>query len=167
MRPAPVHLFVLLAAAVCVAACGRARVIPDHKMTQIYMEMFLADTWLRDHSEARRVADTTLFFDPIFRRHGYTFKDYDLSVHYYLDRPDRYSKILTAASEGLEAEFERLQEIIDAERAHEEALDQYRRLYHPHDFSRDSLRWADPGILWPAIDSVTTLAINKKYLLNE
>lgn len=165
MRPGPVRLLVLLAAAVCLAACGRGRVIPDRKMTQIYMEMFLADTWLRDNPEARKVADTTLFFDPIFRRHGYSFKDYDLSVHYYLDRPDRFSKILTAASEGLEAEFVRLQEIIDAERYHQEALDRYRRLYHPHNFSTDSLRWAEPSILWPA-DSASTLATSKKHLFN-
>ena len=165
MRSGSVHLFVLLAVAVCLAACGRGRVIPDHKMTQIFMEMFLADTWLRDNPEARKVADTTLFFDPIFRRHGYTFKDYDMSIHYYLDRPDRFSKILTATSEGLEAEFERLQEIIDAERAHEEALDRFRQLYHPHDFSTDSLRWAEPRILWPA-DSVSTSATSKKHLFN-
>ena len=166
MRHAPAHLLVLLAAAVCLAACGRGRVIPEHKMTQIFMEMFLADTWLRDNPEARKVADTTLFFDPIFRRHGYPFKAYDLSIHYYLDRPDRFGKILTATSAGLEAEFERLQEIIDAERIHQEALDRYRRVYHPHDFSKDSLRWAEPRILWPVTDSVAASATRKKHLFN-
>ena len=163
-RVAHIVVLALLLAAIC--ACGRrGRVIPEDKMIRIYHDMFLADQWVRDNSGDRAAVDTCLLFDPIFRRHGYTFKDYDLSIHYYLDRPDRFSKILTAASEGLEAEFERLQEIIDAERAHEEALDRYRRLYHPHDFSTDSLRWAEPRILWPA-DSTSTRATTKNHLFN-
>ena len=118
-------------------------------MTRIYIDMFVADQWLRDHLDARKAADTTLFFDPIFQRYGYSFEDYDKSVQYYLDHPDKYAKILSEASDRLQADSDRLQAEVDADRERESVLDSYRRLYHPKDFSTDSLRWAGVSALWP------------------
>ena len=70
--------------------------------------MFLADQWVRDTPAARAAADTTYFFDPIFKRYGYSFADYDRSVNYYLDRPEKYARILNKASERLRRENARL-----------------------------------------------------------
>ena len=133
------------------AGCRRsARVIPPKKLARIYAEMFLTDQWLRDYPDARKTADTTLVFDPIFRRHGVTFADYDRSVHYYLDRPEQYGKILAMAADRLQAGSDQKQAVIDARRAREAELDRFRRLYHPKDFTTDSLRWSGPETLWPA-----------------
>ncbi|MBP5626502.1 MAG: DUF4296 domain-containing protein [Bacteroidales bacterium] len=150
MRLRWAHIVVLSAVLAMLCGCGRrSRVIPAEKFTRIYHDMFLADQWLRDNQSARKVADTTLFFDPIFRRYGYTFEDYDRSVHYYLDRPEQYAKILDRASERLRKEGERLQKEADALTAREIELSRYRRGFVPRDFSVDSVRWSGARILWP------------------
>ena len=158
--PRPVLVLVLLAVLCCTAGCGRrARVIPDGKMKRIYADMFLADQWFRDHQEQRPAGDTTLVFDPIFRRYGYSFEDYDKSIHYYLDRPDKYNKILSGASEQLRARGAQVQKELEAWRAREQVLDAFRRLYRPTDFSKDSLRWTGMRILWPVRTTKDTLII--------
>lgn len=152
MRRAALHMLLVLLAVLSVAtACGRKpRVIPEKKLVRIYSEMFLMDQWIRDHAEARKVADTTLFFDPVFRRYGYTFEDYNRSVEYYVDHPEEYADILTTASERLRAESKRLEAILDAAAKREAELDEYRKAFRPKDYSTDSLRWAGDGVLWPA-----------------
>lgn len=150
MRLRAVHILLLLAAVAGLSGCGhKGRVIPAKKMIRIYTDMYLADQWIRDHVEARAAADTTLFFDPIFKRYGYTFEDYDASLNYYVDRPVEFAEILTAASDRMRARSEALLAEVAAIREREEELDSFRRLYHPSDFSEDSLRWAGAGILWP------------------
>ena len=72
--------------------------------------MFIADQWLRDHPDEKKVADTTLFFDPLFREHGYTFEDYDRSVSYYVARPDRFSDITTRVADELKRMYAEMQE---------------------------------------------------------
>ena len=156
----PVLLLVLLAVLCCTAGCGRrARLIPDSKMKRIVVEMYLADQWFREHPNQRAAGDTTLVFDPIFRRFGYTFEDYDKSVHYYLDHPDKYNKVLSGASEQLRARGDQLQKELEAWREHERMLDAFRRLYKPQDFSDDSLRWTGRRILWPERTTRDTLVI--------
>ena len=73
MRPASIHILLLLLVLPCLlTGCAqRGRVIPEEKMSRIYEDMLLADQWLRDHPDSRKAADTTLFFDPIFKRYGY------------------------------------------------------------------------------------------------
>lgn len=150
MRLRAAHIVVLAALLAVLCGCGRRnRVIPAEKLTRIYHDMFLADQWIRDNPAARLVADTTLFFDPIFRKYGYDFEDYDRTVHYYLDHPDKYSKILTRASDRLRKEGERMQREADAITAREVELASYRRGYRRQDFSSDSLRWSGPQTLWP------------------
>ena len=152
MRPASAHILpVLLALSCLLAGCAhRGRVIPEEKFTRIYRDMFLADQWIRDHPQARIVADTTLFFDPILKRYGYSFEDYDRSVHYYLDHPEKYSKILTNASERLHRENERLEKVQQEKHAAEAERDRLHLIYKTDwDFADDSLRWAQDRILWP------------------
>ncbi len=95
MRKALWHIMLVMALLACVTGCHRhGKVIPKSKMVLIYADMFLADQWLIGHSDAKAIADTTLFYEPIFRRYGYTSKDYDASVSYYIDRPDKFNKVL-------------------------------------------------------------------------
>ena len=152
MRPASAHILLLLLALPCLlAGCAhRGKVIPEEDFSRIYEDMLLADQWLRDTPDARKAADTTLFYDPILRRHGYTFADYDRSINYYLDHPDQYAKILSGASERLRRENERLQQLQDERVAAEQERDRLHRLYKTDwDFADDSLRWAQDRILWP------------------
>lgn len=70
-------------------------------MSDIYAEMFLADQWLNDNPGLKRTADTTRFYETIFRRFGYGFEDYDASVNYYLNHPEKYKKIVERAQNKL------------------------------------------------------------------
>ena len=117
------HCLAALAVALCLCSCGReGKVIPRSKFARIYAEMFLADLWLSSASpEAREKADTTSFYDPIFKEHGYTIEDYWSSVSYYLQDPDRFSRILKRSGDMLESELKVL------EKAKEEALAAERR----------------------------------------
>ena len=150
MRLGAVHILLLLTLLAGLAGCGRrGRVIPAKKLMDLYSEMFLADQWLKDHKELREAADTTLFFDPIFRRHGYSFADYDRSLHYYLDHPEKYAKLLNRAADRIRKEGVRLEEVANKEEARRREIEHYLSLYHWQDLSTDSLRWAGAGALWP------------------
>lgn len=145
------HVVVLTVALALLCACGhRTRVIPEKKLVRIYHDMFLADQWLRDHPDARTEADTTLLFDPIFHRYGYTFEDYDRTVQYYLDHNERYVKILNQVETQLRKEGESLQLEANRQTAREVELAKYRRAFRRKDFSTDSLRWAGIKPLWPS-----------------
>ena len=83
-------VFSLTIMVAAVISCDRsARVIPAGKMEKIYREMLLADQWLADNPEKRTMADTTWFYEPIFRKYGFTLNDYQKSVDVYLNDPKR------------------------------------------------------------------------------
>ena len=91
--------------------------IPRGKMTLIYADMLLADQWLEQHPAYRKQADTTFFYDPVFRRYGYTAADYRKSVDYYMKDPKRYGRMLTRTSEVLDERITVLQRQYKAEEA--------------------------------------------------
>lgn len=109
----------LLSFVLAVTSCSKGgRVLSEHKMELLYADMFLADQWLRDHPQYRSVADTTLFFDPIFEKHNITFEDYDASLKYYVSNPELLAEITQKASarlqkmaDSMNKEVERLAEI--------------------------------------------------------
>lgn len=144
------HIVVLAVVLAGLCACGhRNRIIPENKLVRIYHDMFLADQWVRDHPDARTDVDTTLIFDPIFHRYGYSFEDYDRTVQYYLDRSEQFVKILNRVETQLRKEGETLQQEADRLTAREVELNKFRRAYRQKDFSTDSLRWAGIQPLWP------------------
>ena len=99
-------MLLVMALIFCATACHKdGRVIPKSKLEDIYFDMFVADEWLRDNTEAKAMADTTLFYEPIFHRYGYSFKDYDASVSYYIDRPDKFNKIMSKVAKRLNNKY--------------------------------------------------------------
>lgn len=142
--------------------CGRrGRVIPAGKLAEIYVDMFLADQWVSDNYSTRRVADTSDFYGPIFKAHGYTFKDYDRSVNHYLQNPEGYSRLLEKSADILEKRIKSLKDE-QTRREKVEELERYLRenLLPRLDFEKDdSLLWR-PDTL--AVDSllVDSLAID-------
>jgi len=98
-------VFPIVIVTIVLGACARgARVIPVRKMERIYREMFLADQWLADNPDRSTAADTTWFYEPIFEKYGFTLKDYQKSVDYYLNDPKRYAEMIGRVSDGLRAE---------------------------------------------------------------
>lgn len=140
----PILIALAAALAVAVGCERRARVIPADTFSEIYADMFLADQWIASNSRYRRKADTSLFYVPIFGKYGYSLKDYDLSVRYYLESPDKYAKILKQSAALLEKDFKRLKKIEDAinKRPVFEP-------YKPEYFDKDSLMLKDTLKMWP------------------
>ena len=98
--------YLILALLVCVcllSSCRRAKIMSQKDMSDIYAEMFLADQWLNDNLSLKRTADTTKFYEGIFKKFGYDFEDYNASVIYYLHRPEKYKKILERSQAKLRA----------------------------------------------------------------
>ena len=127
------YLLVLWFILMCFGSCRRGRVIPKKDFAAIYAEMFIADQWIKDNPSARDQADTSLVYDRIFEKYGYSFADYDASVNYYLYDPSKYAKILDASAEMLEAKLKKL-------RLKDEEIERYKRIhavltpYEPKDF---------------------------------
>ena len=144
--------------------CGRrGRVIPAGKLAEIYVDMFLADQWISDNYSGKRVADTSDFYGPIFKAHGYSFKDYDRSVNHYLENPDNYSHLLDKSTTILEKRIKALKS--EQERREKiEELERYLRdnLLPRVDFEKDdTLLWRPDSL---AADS---LAIDSLALVSD
>ena len=135
------HILPALLLVCLLASCsGRPRIIPRSVLTDIYAEMFLADQWLADHNSEKRRVDTMLFYDPIFRRYGYTFEDYDATVQRCLKDPEKFSRVFRDASTRLKKgkkryhkEIERLESI----REFNAAIKGYSSM----EFETDTLLW--------------------------
>lgn len=154
MKKALAYLFVVLSLIVVTSGCGnKPRVIPAGTLSDIYVDLFLADQWIRDNNQLRKGADTTLYYEPVFRKYGYTTRDYQKSVEVYLMDPEKYAKILEKSVSKLDRQYRMLTE---RQKVNEAAIkaNSLIRGYVPKDFSSDSLAWADSFILWPKLDSI-------------
>ncbi len=151
------HILLLVAAVFTLGlvSCARdGRVIPKKDMIALYEEMFIADQWLKEHPEARAVADTTLFFDPIFRAHGYCFKDYEKSIEYYSGKTEELREVMDSVSKRLKKRSEYYQRLSEKIREANAENARLRVDYRFVNFSSDSFAWAADGILWPPRDSL-------------
>lgn len=114
-----VCIYTVVAMAVLFSSCRReGRVIPRDKMAIIYAELFIADQRINQDNDARKVADTSFVYAPVFEKHGYTVADYRASMAYYIKDPDRYARILRKTAsiiekdiKALKKEKERLEEL--------------------------------------------------------
>lgn len=106
------HFVILLLLAVIVLApsCRRngPRVIPRGKLAKIYAEMFVTDQWIQNTPKLRSIADTSLVYEPILEKYGYTSEDYQHSVQHYMDDPERFSRILRTTGEILDDQIKDL-----------------------------------------------------------
>ena len=141
--------YIVLAALVCaflLPSCSRGRIIGPRTMSDIYAEMFLADQWLNDNPSLKTTADTTRFYESIFRKFGYDFEDYDASVNYYLRRPEKFKKILNRTQKRLHATHKTL-ESFEAEVERQNKILEGLRFLHLPVFSPDSVK-VDTSMFW-------------------
>ena len=130
------HISFALGLLIGLASCsgGRDKVIPRAKLAEIYAEMLVTDQWITSTPGVRREADTSLVYEPILEKYGYTSADYRKSVDRYMDDPERFSRILRTSADILEKKLDELKkrkEEIDHLRALELLL---RQLKYESDF---------------------------------
>lgn len=123
------HIPFLVFLALLAAACSRDRVLSEKQMEDLYVDMFIADQWLRDHPQYRDKADSSLYYDPVFRKHSCTFRDYDASVRHYIGDPEKFADLTRRVSERLEKMSEEMSAIV-AENAEIERTNEGNRIKH-------------------------------------
>ena len=97
-------------ATLCVVACSRGpRIIPRSKMEKIYTDLLMADQWLAVNSDNSVAVDTTLFYEAVFRRYGFTTEDFNASLEYYMRDPLKFSRMMKDVAVKLEYDADRLQ----------------------------------------------------------
>lgn len=115
MKPSSGICLFLIGALLCAAACSSGpKVIPRSKMEKIYIDFFMGDQWIMLNQEDGWKADTTLFYEPILQKYGYTMDDFNASNEYYLRDPLRYSRMLKKVALELDARGVRMQREIGA-----------------------------------------------------
>ena len=156
------HLLIGIAAVLLLYSCnGKARIIPRGVMTSIYAEMLLADQWLEDNPSERSRVDTMLFYDPIFKRYGYSFEDYDASVRHYLKDPEKFSKVFRDAALKLKSR----REIYHKRLEKQEWIKEFNAAikgYRSKNFKEDTLLWRTPYK-----DSMRIVALRRDSLFRD
>ena len=77
--------------------------IPRGDMEDIMMQVLLQDQYLKQHSELRKQADTSLVYEGIFESFGYDTDDFLASLEYYLEDASRMEKIMEKVEHRLMA----------------------------------------------------------------
>ena len=162
MRVRLAHIVLVTLALAGLAGCRKASVIPANRMSDIYCDMFMMDQWVKDNLEARRTADTTLVYEPIFNKYGYTLADYNKSVDYYLENPDLFVKIAENTVEKLKAGEARMNKLSEEIRKVELANSRFEG-YEDKDFCTDSVKWKF-GPMKEMIDSILT---ERKWIISQ
>ena len=152
----------LLAVAVLLAvSCNgdKVRVIPRSKLARIYAEMFVTDQWIQSTPNIRTIADTSLVYEPILQKYGFTSEDYQLSVEHYMDDPERFSRILRTTSDILD---KRIRELRKQAALQAEAREKSKRFDYGIDRSKllfsvlpdaESKNWSDTLVFeWDSLD---------------
>ena len=84
-------------------SCRDSRVIDEEDMAKIYAEMLMTDQWINSTPNVRMMADTSLVYEPILKKYGYTVEDYRYSVDYYIEHHQDFADIMKQTVRILDA----------------------------------------------------------------
>ena len=105
---------ILATLAACLLSCSRGgRTIPAGTLADIYADMLVLDQWARNNTASARQADTSLVYEPIIRRHGYTVDEYIRTVEGYLQKPGDFAKVFEQVRRTLQARADYLTAVED------------------------------------------------------
>ena len=86
--------------------------ISRDRMAKIIVEMSMIDQMVQDQPEVRLATDTALVYEAIFRKYGYTQKEFDLSLTYHIQKPNKLSKKIAPYRDQLVSRRDALQKAI-------------------------------------------------------
>lgn len=136
--------FFLQIMAVCLSlsalvSCGGDEpvVIPRSTLSEIYAEMLVTDQWIVSTPSIRLIADTSLVYEPILQKYGYTGDDYRRSVEHYMDDPERFARIFRETADILDmrlSELKRMKGDIEDQERKQKAAEKFRPDFRPEDY---------------------------------
>lgn len=131
------HIAVIVAAFFTTVSCFRdeAEVIPRSKMAKIYAEMLVTDQWINSNPSVRKIADTSLVYQPVLEKYGYDLDDYLASVDRYMDDPERFSRIMREAGDIIEKRIKVLEAELDKQKKAQEREQRIKDMTIEADFS--------------------------------
>lgn len=112
MRLRLLHILTIAVLLCCVSTSCRkdeVEVIPRSKLAKIYAEMLVTDQWITATPGIRKIADTSLVYEPILAKYGYDSDDYRKSMDVYMNDPERFSRILRNTVAILDKRIEELE----------------------------------------------------------
>jgi len=142
-------LLIILLALVGLASCKGPRLIPEKEMSEIYAQIYLSDQWIMRNTQYRKQADTSLFYDAVLEKFGYTFQDYDYSVAKYIESPKQYMRIFDQTISNLNRRAALVDKYIEIEAKNREFDKAFEGLYEPSEF-------------WPANYDSDNYSLNAK-----
>lgn len=167
------YIFPVLAVAVLLSSCsgGKDKVISRRDLAEIYAEMLLTDQWILSHPGNRQIADTSLVYEPILNKYGYTTEDYVRTVDKYMDDPERFSRVVRTTGKILDDMLEELHAQKEMQQEEEEILRYAESIRSQVRVYVDSLMQSLPDLRkWNTIDTVSFEGLNlsfKSCLLKE
>lgn len=101
MRKCFGHIVAFAALAlILLASCKEEdKVIPRDKLARIYAEMLVTDQWILNTPNVRKIADTSLVYEPILEKYGYDSDDYRRSMDHYMNDPERFARVFRETEE--------------------------------------------------------------------
>ena len=126
-----------LLAVVVFASCSskdEVEVIPRNTLADIYSEMFVIDQWISSTPGMRMIADTSLVYEPILQKYGYDKMDYIHSVDFYMNDPERFSRILRTSMDKMDKRIAHLQKLLEQQQREEEAAKKLERFRMDNSF---------------------------------
>ena len=82
-------------------SCKKEEYIPLDTLRDVYVDMLLADQWIREDRSLPRVADTSYVYRPILRRHGISEEEFIKSVNFYMENPSGFAEMFDDVAEVL------------------------------------------------------------------
>lgn len=95
-------------------ACG-PRTISREDMENILYDILIQEQQIRQDRDLKRIADTSLVYEGIFRKYGYSTPDYLHTLPEYLEESEKMEKLMGSVAERLEAESKLVSSEVDAE----------------------------------------------------
>ena len=92
----------IIAISLLLSSCRDETIIPRNTMSDIYYDIYLTEELIVSDVNNKALRDTTNIYETIFNKYGYTQEDYQKSVSYYMQRPDKFEKVFLRTKKKLE-----------------------------------------------------------------
>lgn len=142
-------------------SCGEDK-IPKQKMSKIIAEIYITDRYINSNYELVRAMDSSFLYEPIFKKYGYSTKEFMNTIDYYVERPAKLKTIYLTAKQILEDEMAIASAELQRERSRDSIVAIVEKTVMPGDSKKitdsqtRSLRWIYLPDRMPKWDSPLT-----------